>query len=198
MFDCLIAGVGGQGTVLASKLIAVAAMNQGFNVRTTETIGMAQRGGSVVSHTRVSSSEIYSPLIPLGCANTLIAFEPAEAARLLPYLSSNGKLVVCATAIKPFTGAFTGQAYEVEPVIGYLKENCPGALILRGQWAKGGNVKALNVEVLGAAAESGAFPFDAEVLKGVLSQLLPQRYWDLNFKAYEAGREQYHETIGQH
>ena len=84
--NIMIAGVGGQGTVLASKLIAAAAMKQGFDVRTTETIGMAQRGGGVVSHIRMGEN-IFSPLIPPGKADVLIAFEPAEAVRQLPFLS---------------------------------------------------------------------------------------------------------------
>ena len=75
--NVLLAGVGGQGTVLASRLIAQAAMDKGFFARTAETIGMAQRGGCVVSHVRVGE-EVYSPLIPLGTADLLIGFEPGE------------------------------------------------------------------------------------------------------------------------
>ncbi|MCL2267332.1 MAG: 2-oxoacid:acceptor oxidoreductase family protein, partial [Treponema sp.] len=85
-FNCIIAGVGGQGTVLASKLIAAAAMKKGFDARTTETIGMAQRGGSVFGHIRIGDN-IFSPLVPLGKADAIIAFEPSEAVRQLPYLS---------------------------------------------------------------------------------------------------------------
>lgn len=83
--SCLLCGVGGQGTVLASKMIAFAAMEKGESVRTAETIGMAQRGGCVVSHVRVGGG-IYSPLIPKGGADVLIAFEPGEAVRCLSYL----------------------------------------------------------------------------------------------------------------
>ena len=85
MMNCLLAGVGGQGTVLASKLIAQSAMNRGLNARTAETIGMAQRGGCVVSHVRVGE-KIHSPLIPQHKADLIIGFEPAEAVRCLPYL----------------------------------------------------------------------------------------------------------------
>ena len=86
MTNLLIAGVGGQGTVLASKLIAAAAMNKGLDVRTTETIGMAQRGGSVVSHVRMGRN-VHSPLIRPKRAQAIIGFEPAEAVRILHYLS---------------------------------------------------------------------------------------------------------------
>ena len=87
--NCLLCGVGGQGVVLASRLIAYAAMEQGDFVRTTETIGMAQRGGSVVSHVR-AGEEVHSPLIPAGGADVILAFEPGEAVRCLPYLKEGG------------------------------------------------------------------------------------------------------------
>ena len=83
--NCLLCGVGGQGVVLASRLIAFAAMEKGNFVRTTETIGMAQRGGSVVSHVRMGE-QVHSPLIPEGEADVILAFEPGEAVRCLPYL----------------------------------------------------------------------------------------------------------------
>ena len=91
--NCLLCGVGGQGVVLASKLIAYAAMEKGMFVRTSETIGMAQRGGSVVSHVRVGE-EIHSPMIPKGSADVLLAFEPAEAVRNLSYLKKGGIVIV--------------------------------------------------------------------------------------------------------
>lgn len=83
--NVLLCGVGGQGTVLASRLIALAAMEKGMEARGAETIGMAQRGGSVVSHVRIGEN-IYSPMIPHRGADVLICFEPAEAVRCLPYL----------------------------------------------------------------------------------------------------------------
>ena len=83
--DILLCGVGGQGTVLASKLIAAAAMREGHTVHSAETIGMAQRGGSVTSHIRIGE-DIGSPLIPFGAADMILAFEPAEAVRNLHYL----------------------------------------------------------------------------------------------------------------
>ena len=89
----LLCGVGGQGTVLASKLIAYCGMKAGKKVRTSETIGMAQRGGCVVSHVRVGD-EIFSPIIPEKQADMIIAFEPAEAVRCLPYLKDGGTVIV--------------------------------------------------------------------------------------------------------
>ena len=96
--NCLLCGVGGQGTVLASRLIAQAAMECGHFARTTETIGMAQRGGCVVSHVRIGE-ECQSPLIPLGKADILVGFEPGEAVRCLPYLAPGAPAVVCVTPV---------------------------------------------------------------------------------------------------
>ena len=91
MYNILLSGVGGQGTVLASKLIAAAALAKGLTVHTAETIGMAQRGGCVVSHVRIGEN-VYSPLIPKGTADVIIAFEPAEAVRVASYLKKGGTI----------------------------------------------------------------------------------------------------------
>ena len=89
MRSCLLCGVGGQGTVLASRIIADAAMKKGLSARTAETIGMAQRGGSVVSHVRIGE-KVTSPMIPPGKADVIIGFEPGEAAANLKYLRKDG------------------------------------------------------------------------------------------------------------
>ena len=100
--DILICGVGGQGTVLASKIIAAAAMEAGDPVHSAETIGMAQRGGPVTSHVRIGE-EAYSPLIPFGSADMILAFEPAEAVRNLRYLKPDGIVIVNSVPVKPVT-----------------------------------------------------------------------------------------------
>ena len=93
--NIILCGVGGQGTVLASKLIAAAAMEKDMQVMSAETIGMAQKGGSVFSHVRIGE-EIYSPMIEKGTADIIIGFEPAEAVRMLPYLKKGGMVIVSA------------------------------------------------------------------------------------------------------
>ena len=188
--NIMIAGVGGQGTVLASKLIAAAAMKKGYTVRTTETIGMAQRGGSVVSHIRIGD-EAFSPLIPLGKAQTLIAFEPAEAVRQLPFLSQQGISIVCDSAIKP-----VGQSYEAAVILEYLKANVYKLIVINGQRLTIQNAKTLNVALLGAAAAQGnVFPFDAQTLKEVFQEMLPPRFLDINLAAFELGKGVYNETV---
>ena len=102
----ILCGVGGQGTVLASKLISYAAMAKGEEVKSAETIGMAQRGGSVTSHIRIGE-EAFSPLIPKGKADVMIAFEPAEAVRNLDYLKPDGVVVVSQKAVKPVTASLS-------------------------------------------------------------------------------------------
>ncbi len=195
MMNCMIAGVGGQGTVLASKLIAAAAMNNGFSVRTTETIGMAQRGGCVVSHIRIGSS-IHSPLVPLRSAHAIIAFEPAEAVRILPYLADNGLLIVCDSAVKPVTSSLTGDTYQACVMLDYLKTCAIRLVIVDGEQllAQCGNAKALNVALLGAAVQSGILPFGAEELKCVIKEMLPQHFWEMNIASFEIGRRMYNEV----
>lgn len=195
MTNILIAGVGGQGTVLASKLIAAAAMGKGLDVRTTETIGMAQRGGSVVSHVRMGSN-INSPLIPQKSAHVIIGFEPAEAVRILHYLSEDGLMIVCDTAMKPVTSSLNEDTYQASDMIDYLKENVKKLVIIDGEkLLRGcGNPRTLNVALLGAATESGVFPFSPEKMKDTLRETLPQRFIEINLNSFEIGRRMYNET----
>jgi indolepyruvate ferredoxin oxidoreductase beta subunit len=174
-FNCYIAGVGGQGTVLASKLIAAAAMKRGFNVRTTEFIGMAQRGGSVFGHLRIGD-EIHSPLIPMGGADVLLGFDPTEAVRQLAFLAEGGK-VVCADG-----------APDMED---YLINNTDGAIVIPAAQVKEKYTKMLNVAMIGAAAECKVFPFDTEALLEAISEM--PRFRDENLKAFELGRKLYNE-----
>lgn len=122
MMNWLLAGVGGQGTVLASKVLAQAGMNRGMNVRTAETIGMAQRGGNVTSHVRMGSNgeAVFSPLITPGTADIVIALEPGEAARALPFLAPGGVLVTATTAIQPVTAALSSTPYRAGDVVAAL------------------------------------------------------------------------------
>ncbi len=107
MRNVLLAGVGGQGTVLAAKVLAQAAQEKGWQVRTAETIGMAQRGGNVVSHVRMGDGgeEVLAPLLAHGTADLVVAFEPAEAARVVPFLAPGGTLVTATTALQPVFSA---------------------------------------------------------------------------------------------
>lgn len=193
--NILIAGVGGQGTVLASRLIAAAAMKRGFNVRTTETIGMAQRGGSVIGHTRIGDN-VFSPMVPSGGAHVLLAFEPAEAVRNLHYLAGNGTLIVCDSAIKPVTTALTGEPYEAETMTDYLRVHTPNAVIIDGKELKEKCGKTLNVALLGVMVQSGVLPFDTEAMIETIEEM-PQ-YREQNITSFELGRKLFDGYIRQH
>ena len=119
--DILICGVGGQGTVLASRIIAAAAMAEGSTVHSAESIGMAQRGGPVTSHVRIGA-DAFSPLIPKGSADLIIAFEPAEAVRNLDYLKKNGAVIVNENCIKPVTESLNPTGYDGSEMITSLKK----------------------------------------------------------------------------
>lgn len=189
MFNCLLTGVGGQGTVLLSRLIGAAAIERGLEVRGTETIGMAQRGGSVVSHIRMGSS-IHSPLIPPGRADLIIAFEPAEAVRTLPFCGETGTLILLNRPLPPVSSALGGPPYEGPRMLGYLKEKMTGRLtVIDGDRliAQCGNPKVVNVALLGLALARGLFPFSAEDALRVLTQRIPKQFLDLNIRALEIG-----------
>ena len=183
--DVLICGVGGQGTVLASKLIAAAAMEEGNTVHSAETIGMAQKGGSVFSHLRVGEG-VRSPMIRRGTADLLLAFEPAEAVRMLPYLKKGGTVVVNSHPIMPVTAALKGTDYNGTEMVEYLREHTEHVLVIDGQKAAAviGNPKTLNVIMLGAALESGALDFltEEDVLQAIRQKVKPA-YVALNEKA---------------
>jgi len=169
-------------------------MKKGYDVRTTETIGMAQRGGSVFGHVRIGAggmgcgANIFSPLIPLGKVDVIIAFEPAEAVRQMTYLRDNGVVLACDSAVKP-TADPKGSSYEAAAVIDFLKSHAPRSILLDGKRLTARNAKTLNVALLGAAAQSGILPFDADTLMETLYEVLPQRLLEMNIKAFELGKE---------
>lgn len=180
--NIILTGVGGQGTVLASKLIAAAAMAKGLPVMSAETIGMAQKGGAVFSHLRIGEG-VKSPMIRRGTADLLLAFEPAEAVRMLPYLRKGGMVVVNSHPIMPVTAALQGTDYTGAEMVAYLREH---VLVLDGQKAVEaiGNPKTLNVIMLGAALASGALDFltEEDVLAAIRQKVKP-KFIALNEKA---------------
>ena len=175
--NIILTGVGGQGTVLALKLIAAATMKKGLPVMSAETIGMAQKGGAVFSHLRIGEGGM-SPMIRRGTADLLLAFEPAEAVRMLPYLKKDGMVVVNSHPIMPVTAALKGTDYTGAEMVAYLRENAAHVLVLDGQEAVEtiGNPKTLNVIMLGAALESGALDFltEEDVLEAIREKVKPK------------------------
>lgn len=186
--DILIAGVGGQGTVLASRILAAAAMEAGFFTRTSETIGMAQRGGCVISHVRIDSED-FSSIIPIKDADLLIGFEMAEAARNLYRLSENGKCIINTMTVKPVTSTLGNSNYDIEGIRNFIKSSAPDYTFVDGyNIAKNaGSVKAVNMVLLGAAASKGIFPFSNEVIKNAIIKNVSSKFADMNLKAFNLG-----------
>lgn len=187
--DILICGVGGQGTVLASKIIAAAAMEEGSPVHSAETIGMAQRGGSVTSHVRIGG-EAFSPLIPFGSADMLLAFEPGEAVRNLRYLKKGGIAVVNTCAVKPVTESLKDTGYDGSEMTAYLKGKCSCIFVNAEEVCKPfGSTRFFNIIMLGVAAGSGHLGLGKETLLKQIEQRVPSRFLDVNLRAFNAGIE---------
>lgn len=199
MINILLAGVGGQGTVLAAKVLANAAQARGWQVRTAETIGMAQRGGNVTSHVRMGSEgeEVFSSLITPGTADMVIALEPGEAARALPYLAPGGVLVCATTAIQPVTAALASQPYRADDVVAALatalqaSENRPAPLfvpvddeaLVRELGA--GSRKSLNMMLLAVAVAQGRIPLTLDEVKQSVATCVKPQFTAMNLAAID-------------
>ena len=185
--NCLICGVGGQGTVLASKLIAQAAIDMGLSAKTAETIGMAQRGGSVVSHVRIGEN-LSAPMIAPGEADLIIGFEPGETVRSIGYLKKGGTVIVNTNATIPVTASL-GMHYEGSEMLDYLEKLAEkGELTLikvdgNAVCEQLGSQKVLNVVLLGKAASTGALGITPERIAEVIKSRLPEKFHEINIKA---------------
>ena len=194
MRNVLLTGVGGQGTVLAAKVIAQAAQDKGWQVRTAETIGMAQRGGNVVSHVRMGDcgEAVFAPLVAHGTADLVIAFEPAEAARVLPFLAPDGMLVTATTAIQPVTAALSTRPYRASDVVARIERSLAGtsasfaAIDDVALTDAVGSRKVLNSVLLASALQTGCIPLDLDDLRHAIEECVKPRFVDLNLAAVDA------------
>lgn len=213
MTNILIAGVGGQGTVLAAKLLATAATNKGWQVRTAETIGMAQRGGSVVSHVRMGDGgeEVLAPLITRGTADLIIGFEPGEAARALPYLARDGLVVTATTTVQPVTSALSGEPYDAQEILNTMQTLLYNEAVRmrtsgRRRAARDGEVRVpelvcvndeavlrrlgasrrmLNTVLLAVALAKGRVPLTVDDLREAIPQVIKPQHVAANLRATE-------------
>jgi indolepyruvate ferredoxin oxidoreductase beta subunit len=188
--NIILCGVGGQGTILASRLIATAAMAGNIPIKTAETIGMAQRGGSVFSHLRLGE-EANSPLIAKGETDLIIAFEPGEAVRQLPFLKKGGTVVVSRRAVMPVSAMISKSSYDPEQMIDYLREHTEHLIIVDADRAAQelGSSKTLNVVLLGAAVRSKELGLSEEDLKKAVKERVPERFLDLNMRSLAWSRD---------
>lgn len=184
--NIVLCGVGGQGTILASKLISAAAMAQGLPVKSAETIGMAQRGGSVFSHIRMGE-DAACPMIAKGTADIILGFEPGETVRMLPYLRQGGLVVVSKRAVMPVTAALAGSNYNGEEMVKYLRSVVDRLMVVDTDKAcqELGSAKIVNLLLLGAAAASGELGLSVEDIRQAVIDRVPPKFHQLNFNALD-------------
>ena len=184
----LLVGVGGQGTILASKVLSEGLMRTGYDVKMSEIHGMSQRGGSVTTHVRFGN-KVYSPIINEGEADILVSFERVEAVRWLAYLKPGGTLVVNEYEIHPLS-VLTGAHKYPDDILDKFKAAVPGMISFdAGRIAADlGSVKAQNIVMVGALVKG--MKLDGIDWLSVLKELVPPKMYDLNAKAFEAGLAQ--------
>ena len=181
----MIVGVGGQGTLLASRILGAALVNDGYDVKVSEVHGMSQRGGSVVTYVRYGE-KVYSPVVTPGEADLILAFEQLEAARWISYLKKGGKLVVNTQSIDPMP-VITGVMTYPDNIIEKLKVmdidvTAVDALSLAEE---AGSVKAVNVVLIGVMARR--MDLDESVWLNVIREIVPEKFVEMNLKAFMLG-----------
>jgi indolepyruvate ferredoxin oxidoreductase beta subunit len=183
--DVLMVGVGGQGTILATRVLAQAAQEAGYDIKVSEIHGMAQRGGSVVTQVRLGE-KVFSPLIPAGGADVVLAFEKLEGLRLLPALKPGGTIIINEQEIPPVP-VLVGVAEYPANIVEYIHTAVSNVVAVDalGIAEKCGNPKAANMVLLGAMARR--LPFGLEVWKKALAARIPARLLEVNQAAFAAG-----------
>lgn len=186
--NILICGIGGQGTVLAAKLLDQAALLCGLTVHSVETIGMAQRGGSVVSHVRIGEN-CWSPLITLGQADMIISFEMTEAVRNIQYLKRGGTIVVNKKVTLSSVCAGKENSADENSLLEFLNKNCGSVCVVDSEkiCCELGTSKVVNTILLGAAASRGINGISIEKIKEALRTTVKPALVDINIKALEKG-----------
>jgi len=188
--DILVTGVGGQGVVLASDIISETALAAGFDVKKTDTLGMAQRGGSVVSHVRLAK-KVWSPLIKEGEVDILLAFEKLEAARWSHFLTPGAVAIVNTYEQPPLSVSLGQEKYPADgEIIAALKRRTERIYFIDAnkRARELGNVRTLNIFMLGCFAAFA--PIDEAVWQESISRRLPANIREINLTAFAAGRKE--------
>jgi indolepyruvate ferredoxin oxidoreductase, beta subunit len=190
--NLIVAGVGGQGSVLASHIIADAAVKAGLKARVGETFGAAMRGGAVSSHIRIGT-DVRGPLVAEDKLDILIALEPLEALRIgVKYLSPDG-IALINTKPMPSIDVNIGKSKypEISEVTASLQKLCKKVVALDATELaiEAGTAKALNILMLGMAAATGLLPFSTEILKETIKERVPKGTEDKNISAFDSGYE---------
>ncbi|HEX2926858.1 MAG TPA: indolepyruvate oxidoreductase subunit beta [Ruminiclostridium sp.] len=186
--NLLIVGVGGQGTLLASRILGTVALKMNFDVKVSEVHGMSQRGGSVVTYVKYGD-KVYSPLIEKGEADLIIAFEQLEALRWIEYLSKDGKMIVNEQEIDPMP-VIIGKAKYPENIQDTLKASHSiyslDALKIAGEC---GTIKAVNIVLLGVMARLAGI--EKNIFIEAINEVVPAKVLNVNLKAFEEGYNYY-------
>jgi indolepyruvate ferredoxin oxidoreductase beta subunit len=188
VFNILIAGVGGQGVLLTSKIIAEAALLAGLDVKQSEVHGMAQRGGSVLSQVRIGD-KVFSPIVSEGEADILIGFEPLETARYLHFLRDTSAVIYNTRTIGTIGVSIGTEQYPAgvnETISGWAKRVMPfdGTQLA----VEAGDKRALNLVLLGAALPF--LPLSEQVVQDAILKTVPKKVFAINQRAFEAGKRQ--------
>lgn len=185
--NILIVGVGGQGTLLTSRVIGDVAINKGYDVKMSEVHGMAQRGGSVVTHVRYGE-KVYSPLVEEGSADILLAFEKLEALRWIHYLKEDGIAIVNDQKINPMPVIMGAAAYP-DDTIEKIKEACKQTYVIDAlKIARElGNIRVLNTVLLGILAKH--LGLEKNEWEEAIERTVPPKTVELNQKAFLTGYE---------
>ncbi len=189
MLNTVVAGVGGHGVVLAARVIALAAMKAGLEVKTAETTGMAQRGGAVIAHVRAGSG-LWGPLIPGGTADILLGLEPAETLRALPLLKPSGTVIASTSPVVPVTVTLGLSSYDTGAIIGFLQEKADKIFLLDmlKLARRAGSPRAISAVALGALSALAGLPFTTQDLQGALLKSIKEKHREINLRAFEIGR----------
>lgn len=189
--NIVIAGVGGQGNILVSEIVAKAAAAEGFKVTVGEAYGMSQRGGSVSSHIRLSREQIYGPVIPAGHADVIVGFEPVEAARAAVELGHPAvKIILNPRPVYPVGVLMGNHAYpDPEVLVATLSQLAGELLIVESTRlaAEAGDPIVQNIVMVGALAGSGYLPVPPDTFAKVMDQVVPEKSLELNRKAFQLG-----------
>jgi indolepyruvate ferredoxin oxidoreductase beta subunit len=185
--NVILTGVGGQGILTASEIMSGAAADSGYDVKKSEVHGMAQRGGSVNSHVRFGE-KVYSILVMKGDCDLLLAFEKLEALRMADFVKEEGNIIVNDQQINPST-VVSGAATYPEDIETTLKTNFKSVIFINALEIarKAGNPRTANIALLGAASKTLGIP--VETWEKAITRQVPERYIDVNLKAFHMGLE---------
>ena len=182
--NIMIVGVGGQGTLLASRILGNTVINEGYDVKVSEVHGMSQRGGSVVTYVKYGD-KVYSPIIDKGEADIILAFETLEAYRALPFLKKDGKIIINDQKMNPMP-VITGAAKYPENIIEKISAVADALVADAASLAKeAGNIKAVNVVLIGIMAKSTDIEYDKWIK--TIKETVPEKFVDINIKAFDLG-----------